>query len=159
MSCKTKIDIFKVMSEEELRDNIKSLSSQDNRFYQRLIAMSLIQNGVNLTVIAKSLHVNYSTLYRWAKACESMGVDGLEVHFNGGKWSDFTQIERKRFTNILKRKRIVTIRDAQRILKEDFGHDFSIGYVGELVRSLGFEYNTKAHSSKVAVKTLVYQGG
>lgn len=88
-----------------------------------------------------------------------MGVDGIEVHFNGGKWSDFTQIERKRFTNILKRKRIVTIRDAQRILKEDFGHDFSIGYVGELVRSLGFEYNTKAHSSKVAVKTLVYQGG
>ena len=156
MARKSEIDIFKVMSEEELCEMIK-VNASDSRFYQRLIAMRLFSHGLNLTEISQILEVSYPSVHRWAKSCEMMGIDGLKPSFNGGKASDFSIKERKRFVTILKRKKSATIKDAQRILKDQFQHDFSLGYVGELVRSLGFEYACNLQSfGEDAPRTLVY---
>ena len=44
MSCKSKIDIFNNMSEEELNVAIDEYSS-NYRYYQRLVAMKLVARG------------------------------------------------------------------------------------------------------------------
>ena len=156
MARKSEINIFKVMSEEELGEMIK-INAIGSKFYQRLIAMRLFSRGLSLSEIARILEVSYPSVYRWAKSCEMMGIEGLKPSFNGGKSSDFSNSERKRFVAILKRKKSVTIKDAQKILKDQFQHDFSLVYVSELVRSLGFEYACNLQSfGENAPRTLVY---
>ena len=55
---------------------------------------------------------------------------------------------------------------AKKILKDEFGVEFSLGYVGEIVRSLGFNYGSPRpkyreadeNPEQVLKKTLIWQG-
>ena len=51
MPGKSKINIFNVMSEDELKEEIKK-SKDDGRYYERLIAMKLFSKGNSLSDIA-----------------------------------------------------------------------------------------------------------
>lgn len=86
MSGKSKINIFKNMSEEELDIAIKEYSG-NYRYYQRLIAMKLISIGYSFSKVGRILLVSYLSVHRWAKACESMGLTGLIPEFGGRKTS------------------------------------------------------------------------
>ena len=138
---KSKIDIFNVMTPDELDEALKS-NEYSRRYYQRLVAMKLIASGFSHKKTAEILQIGYRTLYRWAKACEESGLDGLKPNFNGGRKSKFTKEDRKKFEKILDTNDNLTITDAKNILRDDFGLDFTLGYVGRLVRDLGFNYGS-----------------
>ena len=137
---KSKINIFNVMSPEELIEAFKS-NDYDIRQYERIVAMSLIDYGLPHNDIAEILHVSYSSIYRWAKSCESGGLEGLMPNFNGGRKSKFTDDQREKFIERIKEEDNVTITGARRILYEEFGHEYSLVHVSELLSKLGFHYN------------------
>ena len=60
----SKIDIFNVMTEEELKAELKN---PDNslREYQRIVAMSCIANGIPHNLTAKILNISYRSINRW----------------------------------------------------------------------------------------------
>ena len=118
------------------------------RYYQRLVAMKLIESGLSHKKIAEILQISYRTLYRWAKTCEEFGIAGLEPNFNGGRRSKFTKEDRKKFEKILDTTDNLTITDAKNILMEDFNLDFTLSYVGRLVKDLGFNYGSAYVSYK-----------
>ena len=66
----------------------------------------------------------------------------MKPNFNGGRKSKFTKEDRKKFEKILDTNDNLTITDAKNILRDDFGLDFTLGYVGRLVRDLGFNYGS-----------------
>ena len=66
MSKKSKINIFNVMTEDELDNNLKN-PDYSRREYQRLIAMKLIAFGISHTDVAKIIGVSYKTINRWAR--------------------------------------------------------------------------------------------
>ena len=163
MPRKSKINIFNVISEKELDEALKS-NKHSIRYYKRLIAMKLIAYGHSLKETAKILQVGYRTVYRWAKRCEKSGLEGLKPNFNGGRKSRFLKEDRIKFKKILEEKDL-TMTDAQKILRDDFGLDFTLPYVCRLVRDLGFNYDSPQpkfkeepeNAEEILKKTLIKQ--
>ena len=164
MPKKSKIDIFKVMSEEELDDALESLD-YPIRYYQRLIAMKLISIGHNHKETGEILRVSYRSINRWAKACEKEGLNGLIPNFRGGKPSKLSDENKVQFKQILIEGENLTMTDAQRILKDEFGIEFSLPHVGTIVRQLGFNYGkprpkfrkAPENGEEILKKTLILQ--
>jgi len=89
MPKKSKINVLKNMSKEELKKSISKYVGP-HRTYQRLIAMQLIIDGKTHKEVAETLGVTYPTINRWAKKCEKEGINGLTPHFGGGRPSYLT---------------------------------------------------------------------
>ena len=141
MPKKSKINIFNKMEPQELHDKIRECNVSP-RYYQRLIAMRLIEEKFNHNEVANILGVSYRSINRWAHLCEENGIKGLEPDFSGGKRSKLTPELRIEFQKILRESDNLTMTGAKKILKDEFGIEFSLGYVGEIVRSLGFNYGS-----------------
>ena len=125
---KSKINIFNVMSKDELKREIKK-SKNDVRYHERLIAMKLFSKGNKLSDIADTLELSYPTVHVWAKNCEKYGLDGLKPNFGGGRPSILTD----EILNELEQRILVeddlNMADVQRILAEEMDINFSLTYV------------------------------
>ena len=101
-----------------------------------------------------------------AHLCEEEGLEGLEPDFSGGKKSKLTPEMRVAFQKRLRESKNLTMTGAKKILEDDFGIKFSLGYVGEIVRSLGFNYGSPRpkyreadeNPEDVLKKILIWQG-
>lgn len=166
MPKKSKINIFNKMDSDELEEKLNDYSCS-TRYYQRIIAMRLIEKGIPHNEVADILYVSYRSINRWAHACEKEGLKGLELNYHGGKKSKLTPEIRLKFQKYLKDhwKEGITMMEAKGILKDKFGLDFSLGYVGEIVRSLNFNYGSPCpkfeeaedEPEKTLKKTLIWQ--
>lgn len=141
MSRKSKINLFNVMTPDELDEALKS-NTHTVRYYKRLVAMKLIVYGHSQKETAKILKIGYRTIHRWVKLCEKSGLEGLKPNFNGGRKSKFSKEDRVKFQKILSENRNLSMTDAQNILSDKFDLNFSLPYVCRLVRDLGFNYGS-----------------
>ena len=158
MSGKSKINIFKNMSEEELDIAIKEYSG-NYRYYQRLIAMKLISIGYSFSKVGRILLVSYLSVHRWAKACETSGLTGLVPEFGGGRPPKLSKNMENRLSKRIESEEKITMVEVQNILKTEYNTEFTLPHVCNIVRKLGFDYvQLKKDSSeitlrKVSVKT------
>lgn len=136
---KSKINIFNVMTEKELKKEIKR-SKTDARYHERLIAMKLFSKGNKLSDIADTLEVTFPTVHGWAKNCEKYGLDGLKPNFGGGRPSILTDEIKNELEQRILADNNLNMTDIQRILADEMGINFSLTYVCRIVRDLGFNY-------------------
>ena len=149
MAGKSKINIFNVMDEDELKEEIKK-SKSNGRYYERLIAMKLFSKGNKLSDIADTLEVSFPTVHSWAKKCEKYGLEGLKPNFGGGRPSILTdEIKNELEQRILDGENL-SMTDVQNILAEDIDIHFSLTYVCQIVRDLGFNYGKPRPTFKEA---------
>ena len=73
-----KIDIFNVMTEEELDEELNN-SKNTRREYQRIVAMKFISLGIHHNLVAEGIGVDYRTINRWAHACNEGGLANLNL--------------------------------------------------------------------------------
>ena len=136
---KSKINIFNIVDENELKSEIKK-SKHDTRYYERLIAMKLFSKGNNLSNIADTLEVSYPTVHSWAKNCEKYGLEGLKPKFGGGRPSILTDEVKKELEERLLAEDNLNMTDVKNILADEMDINFSLTYVCQIVRDLGFNY-------------------
>lgn len=149
MAGKSKINIFNVMDEDELKEEIKR-SKSNGRYHERLIAMKLFSKGNKLSDIADTLEVSFPTVHSWAKNCEKYGLEGLKPNFGGGRPSILTdEIKNELEQRILDEKNL-SMTDVQNMLAEDMDIHFSLTYVCQIVRDLGFNYGKPRPTFKEA---------
>ena len=141
MSKKSKINIFNVMTEEELDKELKN-PNYSRREYQRLIAMKLISFGITHTDVAKIIGVSYKTINRRARNCSFGGLDELMPEFNGGRPSKLNNLEKLEFGNILFLTEGLSMMDARQILIDKFDVEYSLTHVANITDKLGFNYST-----------------
>lgn len=155
---KSKINIFKNMSEEELDIAIKEYSG-NYRYYQRLIAMKLISIGYSFSKVGRILLVSYLSVHRWAKACESMGLTGLIPEFGGGRPPKLNKNMENKLSKRIESEEKITMVGVKNILKNEYNVEFSLPHVCNIVRKLGFDYiqpnddNEEIILRKVVVKS------
>ena len=137
----SKIDIFNIMTEKELEDELKN-PDNDRREYQRFVAMSCIANGIPHNITAKIVGVSYRTINRWANSCSKGGIDELKPKFNGGRPSQITINQKLEFANHLYLNEGISMTEAKKYLNNQFNLDFSLTHVINLVESLGFNYRS-----------------
>ena len=149
MAGKSKINIFNVMDEDELKEEIKR-SKGNGRYHERLIAMKLFSKGNKLSDIADTLEVSFPTVHSWAKNCEKYGLEGLKPNFGGGRPSILTdEIKNELEQRILDGENL-SMTDVQNMLAEDMDIHFSLTYVCQIVRNLGFNYGKPRPTFKEA---------
>ena len=117
MSGKSKINIFKNMSEEELDITIKEYSG-NYRYYQRLIAMKLISIGFSFSKVGRILLVSYLSVHRWAKTCETSGLSVLIPDFGGGRPPKLSKNMENKLSKRIEREEKITMVGVQNILKK-----------------------------------------
>ena len=136
----SKINIFNVMDEEELNEELKN-GEHTIREYQRLIAMKAISKGLRHNFVAEILGVSYETIYRWAKACSEKGLEGLMPNFNGGRPSQLSVEEKLKFGNMLYLSdEELSITEARQLLIDEFGIEYCLTQVSNIIEDLGFVY-------------------
>ena len=137
----SKINIFNVMDEEELNEELKN-GEHTIREYQRLIAMKAISKGLRHNFVAEILGVSYETIYRWAKACSEKGIKGLMPNFNGGRPSRLTIKQKLEFGNMLYLSDdILSMTEARQLLIDEFDEKYTLSQVSNIIADLGFEYS------------------
>ena len=166
MPKKSKINIFNKMDPEELDEKLNDMSSS-TRYYQRLVAMRLIEKEFNHKDVAEILNVSYRTVNRWAHTCEEEGLEGLKPNFSGGRASKLTPEIKYEFQKRLKEESAdgITMMQAKGLLKDEFELDFSLVYVCKIVRDLGFNYGSprpifeeaEDNPEETLKKTLIWQ--
>ena len=114
--------------------------------------MKLISVGHDSKETGEILGVSYRTINRWAKTCEKEGLNGLIPNFSGGKPSRLSEENKVQFKQILIESENVTMTDAQRNLKDNFGMEFSLPHVCIIVRQLGFNYGKSRPKFREAPK-------
>ena len=137
----SKINIFNIMDEDELNEELKN-SEYSRREYQRLVAMKAISKGIPHNVVAEIVGVSYETVYRWAKACSKDGIDGLMPNFNGGRQSKLTVRQKLEFGNMLYLSDdILSMTEARQLLIDEFDEKYTLSQVSNIIDDLGFEYS------------------
>ena len=140
MPKRSKIEIFNIMDEEELNEELKN-AEHSRREYQRVVAMKGISKGIPHNLMAEIVGVSYETLYRWAKACSERGMEGLMPNFNGGRPSKLTVNQKLEFGNMLYLSdEELSMMEARELLKEKFGIEYSLSQVSNIIEELGFVY-------------------
>ena len=140
MAGKSKINIFNVMDEEELKEEIKK-SKGNGRYYERLIAMKLFSKGNKLSDIADTLEVSFPTVHSWAKNCEKYGLDGLKPNFGGGRPSKLTYDQLIELDKIIEETPNMSMKNVHLIVNKKFDVDYSLKQIGKIVKKLGYNYS------------------
>ena len=89
MSGKSNIIVLEIVKKTRLDEEIANYVAY-YRYYQRLIAIRIISEGHTIAETARIMGKSYQTVHRWAKTCESEGLEGLKPSFGGGRPSKLT---------------------------------------------------------------------
>ena len=135
MSRKSKNNIFKNMTKEEL-DNEISKYTISHRIYQRLIALRLLSEGYTYIDTSRILCVSYQTVSRWAKMCEKEGLNGIIPKFGGGRPSFLTEEEKEELGEIILKTPNMTMKDVHKIILDEFNVNYSMKQVGQIVKTI-----------------------
>lgn len=148
MAGKSKVNIFKNMTKKELDKAIHEYVSP-YRTYERLYAMKLLSEGYSFDIVASKMDKSYQTIHRWAKTCESYGVEGLKPNFDGGRPGKITSDNLVKLDEIIQNKKEITIDEVHDILLNEFNADYSMKQVWVILTE---KLNYKCKNKKVLIK-------
>ena len=112
--------------------------------------MKLFSKGNKLSDIADTLEVSFPTVHTWAKNCEKYGLDGLKPNFGGGRPSILTYELKNELEQRILDGENLNMTDVQNILADEMDIHFSLTYVCQIVRDLGFNYGKPRPTFKEA---------
>ena len=127
--------VLKHLSEEELESLIKNEKSK--RHAERLIYIRSLYSGEDVETAAKKLGRCRATGFWWLQRWNNHGLDGLKPGFRGGRPSKLSGAEREELKQKLKSRSIWTTKEAQQLIRDEFGVDYHPVSVGRILRSLG----------------------
>ena len=140
MPGKSKINIFNKMKKQELIDEMSNYVGY-YRYYQRLIAINMIVNEFTIADAANDIEVSYQTVHRWAKSCESKGLDGLKPSFGGGRPSKLTYEQLVELDKTIEKTPNMSMKDVYLEIKNKYGIDYSMKQIGVIIKKLGYNYS------------------
>ena len=145
---KTKIDIFRNMSKSELKEAMHEYVIA-HRIYERLYAMNLLVEGYSYDMVAHKMNKSYQTIHRWAKICESEGIEGLKPNYKGGRPDKISKEDLHKLDQIIKEQDEITIDQVHDLILNEFNVDYSMKQVWEI---LTHKLNYNCKNTKVIPK-------
>ena len=132
------------MSKSELKEAMHEYVIA-HRIYERLYAMNLLVEGYSYDMVAHKMNKSYQTIHRWAKICESEGIEGLKPNYKGGRPDKISKEDLHKLDQIIKEQDEITIDQVHDIILNEFDVDYSMKQVWEiLTRKLNYNCkNTK----------------
>lgn len=151
---KSKIDIFKNMSEEELIKAIKK-NRYDGRYFERLLAIKMFVQGEKIIDIADFLELSYPTVHSWIKICEKFGIEGLKPNFGGGRPSKLTDEQKIKLQSYIDQEENINLTDIQKIMADKMHIKMCLSSVSENVKKMGYNFGKPRPIFKEAPKNRI----
>ena len=133
-------------SAEELR--MLARRSKDVSRSRRLLSLAAVRDGMDRAAAAKIGGMDRQTLRDWVHRFNALGPEGLIDNRTEGPKPRLSEEQLAQFAKIVEagpdREKDGIVRwrrvDLQRVIAERFGFDFHPGYVGKLLKKLGFSH-------------------
>ncbi len=139
MSGKSNINVLEKVKKTRLDEEIANYVSY-YRYYQRLIAIRIISEGHTIAEAARIMGKSYQTVHRWAKICESEGLEGLKPSFGGGRPSKLTYDQLVELDKIIEETPNMSMKDVHRLVNKKFNVDYSLKHICKILNKLGYNY-------------------
>ena len=139
MSGKSNINVLEKVKKTTLDEEIANYVAY-YRYYQRLIAIKIISEGHTIAEAARIIGKSYQTV-RWAKTCESEGLEGLKPSFGGGRPSKLTYDQLMELDKIIKETPNMSMKDVHRLVNKKYNVDYSLKQIGKITKKLGYNYS------------------
>ena len=118
----------------------------DLRLFRRVSALRALGQGEAVESVAASLGVSSASVYTWLKMLLVEGVAGLRVRWHGGRPSKLTKTQKRRLVELVKAGPEAagfptgcwTACLIQHLIPREFGVDYNVQYVADLLMRLGF---------------------
>ena len=134
-----RIGIKRKMSAEDLDQQIKILEKNvkvlnrlhfiRNRYLGDSVELAASKSGV-------TKRVGYIWQYRWNEE----GYEGLKPKYRGGRPAQITDKQKEELYQILTERDDWTTKEIRKLIKDNFGIEFSEKHVRTILRSLGLKY-------------------
>ena len=115
---------------------------------KRVAALQAIGRGEPVAAIAAGIGVSASTVYAWLHQFLVHGVEGLRVHWRGGRPAKLTRTQRARLAEIVVAGPLAAGFPTgcwhalliQQVIAREFHVTYNVQYVATLLQSLGFSF-------------------
>ncbi len=134
-----KIEIEHHMTVEELDRQIKSLE-KDVKVLNRLHFIRNRYFGDSVDVAASKSGVTKRVGYIWQERWNEEGYDGLIPKYGGGRPSQLSDEDKKELKEMLSKRDDWTTQEVKKLIKDEFGPDFSEKHVRTILRDLGLKF-------------------
>ena len=127
---------------------LQARSSTDKRHYRRLLGLHHIQSGQTQSTVSRLLGVTLNSVQKWIKRYKQQGIEGLKPKAIPGRTSRLNKDQLHTFVQafIAQQEALpggrLTGKDAQKMLKKDYGCDYNISTVYQLLHSCGLSWIT-----------------
>ena len=140
MSGKSKINVLNKVTKTALDEEIAEYVAY-HRYYQRLIAIRIVSEGHSIAEAARIIGKSYQTVHRWAKTCESEGLEGLKPSFGGGRPSKLTYEQMIELDKYIEKTPNISMKEVLLHVNENYGVDYSLKQIGVITDKLGYSYS------------------
>lgn len=140
MSGIPKKKIIKHMKVKDLDKRIKKLE-KDVKVLNRLHFIKACYSGMTIKEAAELTAVSYSNAYVWFNRWNEEGPEGIIPKYAGGRPAYLTEDEKEELDKMLQKEEVITTEIAHKIIKDNFGVDYSFKQVRIIVKNLGYSYS------------------
>ena len=140
MSGIPKKEIIKHIPVKELDKRIKKLE-KDVKVLNRLHFIRACYSGMNIKEAAELSAVSQSNAYIWFNRWNEEGPEGIIPKYAGGRPSYLTYDEKEILKELLEQEDVLTTEKVHKIIKENFGIDYTLKQVRIIVKSFGYTYS------------------
>ena len=140
MSGIPKKEIKKHISVKDLDKRIKKLE-KDVKVLNRLHFIKACYSGMSIKEAAELTGVSYSNAYVWINRWNEEGPEGIIPKYAGGRPSYLTDDEKLELSKLLEKEDVLTTEIVHKIIKDNFGVDYTFKQVRIIVKSLGYSYS------------------
>lgn len=134
-----KIEIEHHMTVEELDRQIKSLE-KDVKVLNRLHFIRNRYLGDSVELAASKSGVTKRVGYIWQERWNEEGYKGLTPKYGGGRPSQLSNEDKIKLKDLLSKRDDWTTKEVKKLIKDEFGSDFTEKHVRTILRDLGLKF-------------------
>ncbi|NYB52319.1 MAG: transposase [Methanobacteriaceae archaeon] len=140
MSKWDRIEIKRHMSAEELNERIKTLE-RDVKVLNRLYFIRNRYMGDSVELAASKSGVTKRVGYIWQERWNEEGYEGLKPKYGGGRPGQLSEKNKAELKEKLSKRDDWKTKEVKKLIKEEFGPDFSEKHVRTILRDLGMKFS------------------
>ena len=135
-----KIEIKKLMSKKQLNKKIRKLE-EDNKVLNKLHFIRHLYNKKSIKEAADLEEISISTAYEWVNRWNEGGIEGLKTKPRSGRPGSLSEEDKEKLDILFFETPFLTTEKAHKIIKDNFGLDFTPKHVRTILHQLDYDYS------------------
>lgn len=134
------IKLKKIMSKKQLNKKIRKLE-EDNKVLYKLHFIKHLYNDKPIEEAAKLEDISISTAYAWIDRWNDEGIEGLRTKPRSGRPGSLSDEDKEKLDAIFFETEFLTTEKAHKIIKDNFGLNFTLKHVRTILHQLDYYYS------------------